>query len=182
LILNGIVRALESLNTKLDAVLEGMGPMTGNMKQALMNCAFDKDLISHLMQVSSKNLINLETEAYAKYVEGMTHLASKRGNQEAQAFLETMKKLEKKIPDTFITDVQIKNAEIQEWQKAIEVKMLETQELHVALKRQLDEFKEMAKGYGAKVKGAAKSATMAAEQTRTGGSRYCKQGSYFCGD
>jgi hypothetical protein len=166
LILKDIVDAINILNKKVDVVLEAVGPMQENMKASLANCAYDKDLISYLLQAASKDLANLESQAFAQYIEGMSALAARRGHKESQQFLQAMKNLEKKVPDSFLSNIQAKNAEIMKWQEEVEKKMKTTQELHVAMKRQIDEFKGMAAEYGAKVKGAAKSASMAAQKTQ----------------
>ena len=95
------------------------------MEKALANCAFDKDLISNLLQVASRDLANLESQAYAKYIEGMTLLGKKRGVKEAEEFADAIDKLQNVVPKSLMTDIQQKHQQLEEWQKIVEEKMVD---------------------------------------------------------
>jgi len=166
LILDDICQAINNLNTKVDILAEAVGPMQATMQEALANCAFDKDLISHLLMISKKDIPNMESQAYAKYIEGMTALGRKRGVKEAEDFHDAILKLQKIIPDSFLSDIRGKHNEIVEWQKAVEEKLINSRVDMSKLSKHLEEFKKMADGYDQKMKGVAKMASMQMQKSQ----------------
>jgi hypothetical protein len=166
LILHEICEAINNLNTKVDIIAEAVSPMQENMKVALANCAFDKDLISHLLSASTKDLANMESQSYAKYIEGMTLLGKKRGITEAEEFHRALEQLHKIIPDSFLTDIRARHEEVIGWQKAVEQKFKDSRIDMTKLHAHLEEFKKMAESYEQKMKGAAKLASLQMEKGR----------------
>jgi hypothetical protein len=165
-ILKEIVDAIRVINLKVDEIAKTMGPFHGIMEKALANCAFDKDLISFLMQAASKDLANLEAESYAKYIEGMTELGKKRGIREAAEFSAALNKLETMVPDSFLADVQAKHAQILAWQAVVDEKFNESRKQMADMSENLRKFHEMAVEYSKQIHGAAKSAAMQMEKSR----------------
>ena len=140
--------------------------MQDDMQKALANCAFDKDLISHLMQVASRDLANLECQAYAKYIEGMTLLGKKRGVKEAEEFQAAIDKLQKVVPDSFLIDIREKHLQLEKWQKVVEEKMVDSRTEMVKMNHHLEKFKELALEYEQRMKGAAKAASMQMQKSQ----------------
>lgn len=165
MILAEIVRALNSINDKVDVVAKSITPLQEQVKGALANCAFDKDLITVLMQTSAREIENMEAEAYAKYIEGMTALASKRGNREAQEFSAALRKLEKKVPESFMFDLQAKHKELDMWKEKVESNMKEAREAQLSLRDHLKEFKTFSIQYDKRMQNAANIASLAMQKS-----------------
>jgi len=142
LILQDLVHAINNLDSKVNAIADSIVPMHDKMQEVMAQHAFDKDLISHLFTVCSKDLTNLEMGAYCKYIEGMTALGKNKNIQEVDTFIESMDKIKKIVPDEFVKDMQSRNVQIEKWQKIMDEKATESRLSYLKLRDQVSKFHE----------------------------------------